>query len=322
MTETVEYIGFLRYSGKSLEKGYLGARQSAEALIGLDEALRYFVNEQDKELAKFDYDIPVRIRKGTWEAWIPQDIGVYLKPAATIIATAYLASAASKMAQNDFKNASLTALFKRAMQVIQWIIKIGKHLGTLTKRKFEDIEWRDGNRLIGILNENGERLFVPAAFLKFYEQMPIHLLKKIASIVSEEIKLEIAVYDDNEDKIESLGQPHKHIFCPDTTDVLFPELKHGQEVKLEGTVTRGNENTNNIGFQYQGHILTCYPKSGSIVKFKPELFLKCEIKGTISRKDKIGEITELKPKIIFTDLRCLDQDSPDNILTGLFDDPE
>lgn len=257
MAEHSEYLGFLRYSGKPLEKGYMGTRQSAEALLGLDEALRYFVNKQDKELANFDYDIPVRVKKGSWEALIPQDIAAYIRPALAIILTSYGSAAAAKMAQNDFKDASLTAVFKKAVQAIQWVIKIGKHLGTLTKQKFENLEWKDGNQLIGILNEKGERLFVPAIFLEFYEQMPVHLLKKIASIVSKDIKLEIVVRDDNKDKSESLEQTHKSIFCPDNSDELFPELKHGQEVELEGTVTRGNENTNNIGFQYKGHILTC-----------------------------------------------------------------
>ncbi len=320
MTEPHEYIGFLRYSGKPIEKGYLGARQSAEALIGLDEALRYFVNQQDKELAKFDYDIPVRVRKGTWEALIPQDIAVYIKPALTIIATTYLASAASKMAQNDFKDASLTAIFKKAMQGIQWIIKIGKHLGTLKKRKFEKLEWRDGNQLIGILNGNGERLFVPAIFLGFYEGMPVHLLEKIALIISEDIKLEIVVHENNKDEVESLEICHKGIFCPDIEKLLFPELEHGKEVKLTGLVTRGNENTNTIGFQYQGHILTCYPQDGSIVRFKPGLFVKCKIVGVVTRENKVGEIIEQRPKIIFSDLIPLEQDSSEQIPPGLFDD--
>ena len=43
MTQQAEYIGLIRYRGKSLKKGYLDARKSAEVLIGFDESLRYFI---------------------------------------------------------------------------------------------------------------------------------------------------------------------------------------------------------------------------------------------------------------------------------------
>ena len=42
MTEE-KYIGYLKYSGKSVEDGLMDARKSAEALLGFDEVLRYFI---------------------------------------------------------------------------------------------------------------------------------------------------------------------------------------------------------------------------------------------------------------------------------------
>ena len=320
MAKSPEYIGLIRYKGKPLETGYLDARKSAEALIGFDEALRYFVGKQDIELSKIDYEIPVRIRKGSWEALIPYDIQSWILTALGAGLTVYVVTAATTMAQNDFKNVSIVSLFKKSMQAMQWILRIGKHLGSLSKRVFEKVQWRDGNRLIGIPNEKEEYLFVPKLFLDLYEKIPVNILKKLTSIVTENIKLEVVVHEDNKDEVESLELLHKSIFCPDVGELLFPELKHGEAVTLSGPVTRGNENTNSIGFLYQGHILTCYPKDGSVVRFKPALYLNSEIIGTVTRENEFGEFTENKPKIIFTDLTPLEPDNPKESLPGLFDD--
>ena len=317
-----EYIGFIRYEGKPVEKGYLDARKSAEALLGLDEALRYFVGKQDDQLARIDYEIPVRIRKGTWEALIPHDIPSWIGTALGVTATAYMAGAATQMAKNDFRNVSIVKIFKKSLQAMQCVIKIGKHLGTITKQTFENLKWKDGNELIGIPNRNGEYLYIPKLFLDLFEQAPINILRKLATIVTNDIKLEVGVHQKGKDEIETLEMSHKSIFCPDVEECLLPELKHGMEVKLEGLVTRGNENANSIGFQYQGHILTCYPKEGSVVRFKPGLFVKCEIIGEVTRKDKLGEITEQRPKIIFGDLKPFEEDTSEKTQLGLFDDEE
>lgn len=38
-----DFLGFIKYEGKSVQNGYLDARKSAEALIGFDEVIRYFL---------------------------------------------------------------------------------------------------------------------------------------------------------------------------------------------------------------------------------------------------------------------------------------
>jgi len=73
-------------------------------------------------------------------------------------------------------------------------------------------------------------------------------------------------------------------------------------VLLEGFVTRGNEVANSIGFRYLDHILTCYPMSGSIVRFKSLLFTACAIEGSISRIDEHGHPNAHRPKIHFDKL--------------------
>ena len=96
----------------------------------------------------------------------------------------------------------------------------------------------------------------------------------------------------------------------DEDEFILPELIHGQYVELEGYVTKGNENTNNIGFQFSGHIINCKPKEGSIVRYKNQLFLQCLIKGFVDREDKNKNIKK-RPEIIFTDLEYISK-NPSN----------
>jgi len=82
-----------------------------------------------------------------------------------------------------------------------------------------------------------------------------------------------------------------------------------------GIVTRGNERTNSIGFLYNEHVLTCYPRHGSIVRFKPHMFLRCRIVGEITRlNDETGESDEPRPKIIFDDLILLQDENQGQLL--------
>ena len=62
-----EYLGYFKYEGSLVESGYMDARKSAEALIGIDEVLRHFLFQQDKTLQEKEIEIPIRIRKGSWE---------------------------------------------------------------------------------------------------------------------------------------------------------------------------------------------------------------------------------------------------------------
>ena len=85
-------------------------------------------------------------------------------------------------------------------------------------------------------------------------------------------------------------------------DIVLPELKHGDYVEIEGHITRGNENTNTLGFLYLDHILTCKPREGSITKYKTNLFSNVLIKGFVNRLDKDGLFKEKKPRIEILEL--------------------
>ena len=51
-----KYLGYLKYSGELVDRGFFDARKSAQALIGFDEAIRFFVGEQTPELKQADFE--------------------------------------------------------------------------------------------------------------------------------------------------------------------------------------------------------------------------------------------------------------------------
>ena len=228
--------------------------------------------------------------------------------------TAYVTSAAKELAKNDFKDVTLKKAFTKAIKGIQWFIKIGKHLQTLKQKRFENLKFQDNNRLVGIRNENGEYLFVPKEYLDLYESCNSKLLEELAKIIEVDRSLVVGIVDDRVPEEVEITSQDKYIFYEEETEeVLFPELEHGQPVELEGDITRGNENSNNLGFRYDGHILTIMPDRGSIVKYKHTLFLKCIVSGRISRLDKFGNITKRKPDIIFSTIIPIETDTVNSL---------
>lgn len=322
MEDEQKYLGYLKYDGKLVESGYFDARKSAQALLGFDESLRYFVCQESSVLRNLEFEIPVKIEKGSWLAYIPHNIQDWIITAAGFGATAYVAAAAKKMAENDFKEIGLKTIFKSAFNGIVWVIKIASHLGSMTKKKLDKVKFRNNNEEIGIVNDNGEILYVPRKYINLYINCPEKLFAKLAQLVEPERELEVAlVYNDNEKARITYSQ--KHIFAYDFEEdekILFPELVDGQYVELQGHVTRGNQNTNSIGFLYCDHILSCYPQEGNIIKHKLKLFSACLIKGFVDRLDKKGILIEKKPRIIFIDLVPIKDNGPKELT--LFDDDE
>ena len=299
MEREEEQIGYVKYSGELVKDGYMDARKSAQALLGVDEAIRFFIYQQAPELRTVAFEFPVKVKKGSWEIVIG---GILL---------AYGVKAAQKMAENDFKDVGLKDVFKKALSAIQWMIRIGKHMGDLTIKKFENVQFKDNNALIGIRNSQGEYLYVPKVFLDFYASVSPVLLKKMSEVIEEERSLSVGIFDGQAIIEETVTRKHRQIFTNEIDEpgeLLFPELEHGQNVVLEGELTRGNEMSNTVGIGYQGHILTGLPEVGSIVRFKPSLFLRCRIHGRISREDENGRLAARRPRIIFTRIEPLESD--------------
>jgi len=309
------YIGYLKYSGKSVESGCLDAKKAAEALIGFDQTLRYFVENDLPDLRGKQFEIPVRIQAGSWEALVPTTIGQWITAAMGITATAYLTSAASKLAEKDFKDKGLLDVFRDALKMLQWVIKLGIHLKGVSVKTLRNIRWDDNNKTVLLPDSQGKYIKVPTEVLQKYMIIPPKFLSKMAHLIQTDREMKIGVIENGARKEVNITMSEKYFFTDeeeDLTDMLFPELAHGKNVELIGWITRGNEKTNSIGFEYNGHILSCNPEKGSIVAFKNTLFSKCRIVGVINRVSESGLPDAKKPRIVFSQIIPLksDDDNP------------
>lgn len=317
--EREDYLAYFKFEGETVKDGYLDARKSAEALIGIDEIFRFFLYKKAPELTSLEFELPVRTRKGSWETLIPENIGEWINLVLVSGATYYGGSAIKKMAQNDVGDKGFKDVFKGIIKGIKWIIQIGKHLKTLNKKRFEKFELQDKNgvQFIGIYNDQNEILYVPKEYLELFTQIPENIFSRLTKLVEEERALKIGFnHKDANDKDDIKGDvsvtlKDRRIFYQEKEDeILFPELVHNQYVELKGHITRGNENSNTIGFAYNNHILTCYPINGNIVEDRTYFFGDCIIKGYVNRLDKKGIFKEKKPRIAYMEIVKIEDENP------------
>lgn len=328
--ENEEIIAYLKYSGEYVEYGLLDIQKSAEALLGFNEILRYFLLKEAPVLKDVKFEIPVRVKKGSWEVIIPEIAEKVFSPTGLSITTLgiYLGAAAKKAAEDGFGETGMSkdakSLLKATVKSAQWVIKIAVHLGTLSKRKFEHSKIDMTKSEIQIENDSGEYLTVPKKYLDLYLGCPESLFSKNATLVEEGRILEIGVVESGKREGVIVKKEQKTIFSTLTEDeeILFPELIDGEYVELIGEVTRGNEKANSLGFEYMGHVLTCKPKVGNIVAYKDSLFSRqvdhlfstsLKIGGVIDRTDDKGGFKNKRPIIIFETIELLESDGEANL---------
>lgn len=297
--EEFEEIGFLKYDGEDVPDGIMDAASAGSALIGLDDAIRFFNERQSPGYAKLDYQIPVKISEGSWIAYVLAGVGAV--GAAFVLG--YAKKAGEKLAENDIRDQTTGEVVQRSVEVIQSLMNLIKHTRRNKDWDTENIQWKDGNKIIGIPNDEGDYIFIPTDHFKWISEAPKKIMTRITDVITTKRSLSIGVKDDGGFKEVHVEFNEKRLFCGVDMELedegfLFPELEHGQNVKLEGKLTRGNESSNSVGFEYKGHILNCLPEEGSIVQYKSALFLKCIMEGTITRITKKRNVAERRPTII------------------------
>lgn len=306
------YIGFVKYEGKLVKDGLMDARRQAKALLAIDLALRYFIEKKAPELGRLDFEIPLRIRKGSWEALIPETVGGWVQGGLGVVATAYFTKAAQKMAEKDFADFGILDIFKSAINAMKWFARIGKHMGDVRIRVFDKTKISPDQKMIGVINETGEILYIPKEVLDLYVQTNSKILSELAENIVQGRELTIGTVQNGVVDQEKIKVGDRGLFYQETEleeeDIIFPELVHGDSVMLEGEVTRENKTSNSMGFKYRGHILTAYPQTGSIVRYKPDLFLRCKLLGVVDRRDEKGRIAAKRPKLFFSELYPLEDD--------------
>lgn len=311
-----EEVGYMKFSGEAVPSGIIDAGSAGMALIGLDEAMRFFNEKQSSDFVKFEYQIPVRTTEGSWIAWVLGIAGT----GAGAFTLSYLKKAGEKMAENDFKDVGLKDVLKKSIDAIQYLVKLVKHTKLARGWDTKNVQWRSNNSEIGILNSQGEPIFIPVEYLRWYIVLPPRLISKITSVISQQRSLSIGVRRNGDFEEISVNIEEKVYFVDEDIepeeDYLFPELKHGDEVRLEGKLTRGNASSNSIGLEYEGHILNCIPERGSIRRFKPALFLRCIVEGSISRLTKQRMVGEKRPTIVVRNITPLEQDDQYDLFVG------
>lgn len=303
-------VGSVKYSGKAVARGVLDAGKAGKALTGLDDLLRYFNAKQSSDLAKAEYDVPVSVREGSWEAVVLGAVGLV---AGKFVLT-YATHAAEQMAKRDFDGVGFKDIFAKSLAAIVHLVRLAKHTKRVKGWPLENLRWNSDSTEVGIPNDAGEYQYFSPEFIKWYAGMQPGMLAKLAEVVEEERVLTISVRDQRDGAIsETVTIREKRIFTGsidelEEEDFLFPELEHGAEARLEGVLIRGNAESNSIGLHYRGHSLNCVPEEGSIVQYKPALFLKCVVEGRITRLSKSHTVAERRPTIIVRRVTPLERD--------------
>jgi len=310
-SEDQEYedVGYIKYSGKDVERGVIDAGSAGSALTGLDEAIRFFNRQQSPDFATLQYDVPVQTRAGSWEAVV---MGSALAVGGAF-ALGYAKKAGEKLAENDFKDIGLKDILKKSMTAIQTLAKVVKHTRRARGWKTARFVLDDPTSTVLIVNDKGEELPVPMEFYRWFQQLPPRLLIRMTSVIRTERVLSIGIARSEKIDEVHVNEEDKPLF-DDTQDeeedenILFPELVHGQDVRLEGRLIRGNEASNTAGLEYQGHVINCVPAYGSVRQYKAALFLRCKVEGRITRHAKSRFVADRRPTLIVEKVVPLETD--------------
>lgn len=313
-----EEVGSIKYSGQSLHSGVIDARGAGTALLGLDEAIRFFNIQQSSDLARLEYDIPVRTQEGSWEA-VLMAAGAAAGAGTTAFLFGYAKKAGEKMAEHDFKDVGIKDVFLKSMSAVVTLVKLVKHTGHAKDWEAVRVEPKLKKTSVVIANPKGKELLVPIEFYEWYHKMPPKLLSKMVSALKDDRELTISSLEKEGRNSVSIKVKDRMLFDPSfdedvSEDLLFPELGHGDYVALEGRLIRGSEKTNTVGLEYKGHIINCFPSAGSVRQYKMALFLQCRVEGTIVRHWKKRFVADRRPRLIIDRVIPLQVDGQRSLL--------
>lgn len=293
-----EELGFVKYSGPSLVDGVIDAGSAGSALVGLDEAIRFFNSQQSADFSIFQYEVPVQTRTGSWEAVVVAGAAV-----GGAFALSYAKKAGEKLAENDFKDISLKHALTKSMAALQTLAKLIKH--TRRPRGWDRvrIDPSMGSDTVLIANDKGDELIIPLEYFRWYQQLPPRLLVRMTSVIRTDRVLVIGVNNAAGTERVTIVEEDKPLFEQAQEDeleedILFPELVHGATARLEGRLIRGNEASNSVGLEYMGHVINCVPAHGSIRQYKAALFLRCKVEGQVTRHAKNRFVADRRPTLI------------------------
>lgn len=320
-------IGYIKLDGALVADGILDARKSAMALIGADHLLKSILIRKVPELKDINFDLPVFIEEGSIVINFPENIekliigGAIALPIGKLAynwANEYLKTAGKKMAEHDFKDAGLSTIIQGALGLAQDVVKLAKHTGKLGTKQFPESKPDLEKQLVAVPGISGNVEYFHRSVLDEYSKFNALSFRRLGELVQVDRELVIGIIDGERNLEERITQKEKYLFVPkeeQLDNILFPNFVHDLPVTLDGETTRGTLTTNSVGFLYDGHILTCHPREGSIIRFRDSLFTKCTIMGVIDRHYDSPHTIAKKPQIIFD---SLDPIEPPNSAPSLF----
>ena len=303
-----EGVGFVSYEWKGAPSGVIDASSGGQALLGLDDAIRYFNRRQSAGFGPTPYEIPVLTGSGSWVAVV---LGILAVPA-TAFGMAYAKKAGEKMAEKDFSDIGFKDVARKSMDALVKFIRLAKSKkGRFDVRKL-DIQWSEDATIAIIRTEDGENIAVPAEYIRWYATLPAATLKRLCTPIAPGREMTVgARQEDGTLDVVTFNILDRRSFTDEDTEIdsefLFPELVHGTEVVLEGIVTRGNQSTNSMGLQYRGHILNCTPGTGSVKRFKPALFEQCKVYATVNRHVSSLTTLDYRPTLLVHDVVSIEE---------------
>ncbi|RYF47077.1 MAG: hypothetical protein EOO38_12865 [Cytophagaceae bacterium] len=222
------------------------------------------------------------------------------------------------MAERDFSEIGFTDVARRSFEALERLVELVKHTKKTVGWGSNDLVWSDNSTMVGVINDDGEVLYVPVEYLKWYFDLPKGTLKKLVAPVVTARHMVVASRDtEGRFRRVEVHQADVAIFMGEIAvedeDYLFPELVHGEEMYLEGVITRGNQETNSMGFLFQNHILNCQPDTGSVRRFKRAMFLHCKVLATINRHVASHVQPDRRPTLIVHEVQILEADGQDSL---------
>lgn len=304
MSYEKESVGYLRYSGDAIEDGVFDMRKAGDALIGFDRILRHFIVVQNPEMKKIDFELPVKIEEGSWNAKV-------------IIGTALVSGFAGKMGYLAAEDAYpiVKSYMQTAMFNAQKVIETKKHMkeiGVDKVKKTQEQRLEEHNILLE--NEEKEILLVSKEEYLNYIGCPEDIFAQNVEIVDFDTFLEIGVYQsDGKISTVSITQKDRHIFTSKKEKPLpLFQLAHGEIVTLRGKVGSliEKESHRSMKFLYidpyteKEYTIEC--TGNNITQFKnsiisprtEDFFQDVDIKGQVDRIDGNGKPKKISIQII------------------------
>lgn len=278
----MESIAYIKYEGANVHEGVFGILDSVHALMGVNKALRYYVEKDIPELKKVSYDFPVEIRRGSWEMSIPEAIESLMQVVQNHYGTLalleigiYLRKVFEKAGEEGFLETGPAKDIRKitiaAVEKIQWVIKYVKHMQGFNREP--RIKFSNNNESITVFNNEGKPLSLPASLIDVILRCPKDLIDDMVKPVKADCTLRIAVRKGDHWDEEIISDADRELFYAETEELdELPEMVDGDIVTIEGLVVRANEKEQSFGLQYKNHVITCKPEEGkSLASFKAGL---------------------------------------------------